>query len=168
MKLVRPNMSHEEAAKEFVATFKWNDRDIYFLRELDRYVDFSYRAWLRYIEKVRKRHHFIQYFCIHNDKIIGMVEIRYAREHWLVARFGHIGYILSPEYRGKGYAKCMLRLALQIAQKMTRGPIVITCDDDNVPSYRTIKRCGGIFKAKFKDPTTGNIKRQYLFWRNLP
>ena len=166
MKLVRPNLTHEAAAKEFVASFRWNDNDIFFLRELDRYVHCNYRAWLRYIEKIRRRHHFIQYFCIENNQIIGMVEIRYAREHWLIARFGHIGYILSPQYRGKGYAKCMLHLALKIAMQMTRSPIVITCDDDNVPSYKTIKRCGGVLKAKFRDPSTEKIKRQYIVWRN--
>lgn len=167
MQLVRPNLTHEAAAKEFVASFRWNDNDIYFIRELDRYVNCNYRAWLRYIEKLRRRHHFIQYFCVEDDKIIGMVEIRYSREHWLIARFGHIGYILSPQYRGLGYAKCMLYLALKIARQTTRGPIVITCDDDNVRSYKTIKRCGGVLKAKFKEPTTGKLKRQYLVWRNF-
>ena len=167
MQLVRPNITHEAAAKEFVASFRWNDKDIYFLRELDRYVNCNYRAWLKYIEKIRRKHHFVQYFCMHNNKIIGMVEIRYSREHWLVARFGHIGYILGPSYRGKGYAKCMLRIALQIAESMMLGPIVITCDENNVASYKTIERCGGILKAKFKEPSTNALKRQYLFWRNI-
>lgn len=166
MKLIRPNITHEAAAKEFVESFRWHDKDIYFIRELDRYVNCSYRAWLRYIEEIRKKHHFVQYFCVHNNKIIGMVEIRYSREHWLVARFGHIGYILSPKYRNKGYAKCMLHLSLKIAKKLTRAPIVITCDDNNVPSYKTIERCGGQLKAKFKDPDSRILKRQYIVWRH--
>lgn len=166
MKLVRPNMTHEDAAKEFVAGFKWDTNDIYFLRELDKYVTCNYRAWLRYIEKIRRKHHFIQYFCMHNDKIIGMVEIRCSREHWLVARFGHIGYIISPTYRGMGYAKCMLTLALKATKNLTHSTVVITCDDNNIPSYKTIERCGGVLKTKFKEPGTGQLKRQYMFWRS--
>lgn len=166
MQLVRPNLSHEAAALEFVTSFRWNDADIYFLRELDRYVHCNYRAWLRYIEQIRKKHHFIQYFCIQDDKIIGMVEIRYSREHWLLARFGHIGYIISPRYRGQGYSKCMLHLALDIAKQVNKSAIVVTCDDNNIPSYRTIERCGGRLKSKFTEPSTGVLKRQYMFWRH--
>ena len=165
MKLVRPNLTHEEAAKQFVAEFAEDREHIYFLRELDKYVDYNYRAWLRYIERVRIKHQFIQYFCIHNNQIVGMVELRYNKDRLLVSNFGHIGYIVSPKRRGNGYAKCMLFLALQAISNIVRGPIIVTCDDDNIPSSKTIRACGGTLKAKFKEPGTGILKRQYIFWR---
>ena len=166
MKLVRPNLSHEQAAKRFTSEFTWYDSDIYFLRELNRYITCNYRAWLRHIEKVRRRHHFVQYFCMHEDKIIGMVEIRYTKDRLITSHFGHIGYILGPAYRGKGYAKCMLKLALQVTEQLVPGTIIVTCDDANTPSYKTIERCGGILKAKYNEPGTNNLKRQYIFWRH--
>ena len=165
MKLVRPNLSHEEAAKQFVSEFSLCDQDIYFLRELNRYITCNYKAWLRYINKIYRKYKFAQYFCIHEGKIIGMVEIRHNKDRLLISHFGHIGYILGPQYRGKGYAKCMLYLALKITKQIVPGPIILTCDETNIASYKTIERCGGILKAKYKEPGTQIPKRQYIFRR---
>jgi predicted acetyltransferase len=44
---------------------------------------------------------------------------------------------------GKGYTVKMLGLFLKRLRVGILGRMLITCDDDNLPAYRTIERCGG-------------------------
>jgi predicted acetyltransferase len=78
--------------------------------------------------------------------IVGRVTFRpYVKEPLLKAR-GHVGYIVVPEYRRRGYATEMLRLALPIAKDAGLKRVLVGCDDGNIGSQKTIERCGGVFE----------------------
>ena len=58
---------------------------------------------------------------------------------------GHIGYAVVPEFRRRGYATTILHLSIQVARdKLGLTRILLTCDDDNIGSIRTIEKNGGI------------------------
>jgi predicted acetyltransferase len=52
-----------------------------------------------------------------------------------------------PEFRRRGYATAMLRQSLDVArQRLGLTRALVTCDDDNVGSIRTIERNGGVLE----------------------
>ena len=74
-----------------------------------------------------------------------------------------VGYSVRPSERRKGYATCMLRMVLQEARRIGLPRVLITCDEDNLPSRRTIERNGGKFERMTQDG--GAALRRY--WMDL-
>jgi predicted acetyltransferase len=69
---------------------------------------------------------------------------------------GHIGYVVLPEFRRQ---RCYYDppLAIQIArEKLGIGRILVTCDDDNMASIRTIEKNGGILENVSTSVTATN------------
>src|SRR4051812_17191483 len=84
-------------------------------------------------------------FAFAGPSIVGRVSIRHALNSDLERVGGHIGYVVVPEYRRHGYATAILRQALGLArQKLGLARVLVTCDDDNVGSIRTIENNGGV------------------------
>jgi predicted acetyltransferase len=75
-------------------------------------------------------------------------------------RNGHLGYDVRPSARRKGHATAMLAASLPVAASLGLPKVLITCDDDNVASRRTIERNGGVLhdrldeKLRFWLPTS--------------
>ena len=76
---------------------------------------------------------------------------------------GHIGYSIRPTERNKGYSKINLYLALEKCQKLGLKEILITANDDNIASYKTIEAFGGELKNKIKNKETNNIPIRRYF-----
>jgi predicted acetyltransferase len=86
-------------------------------------------------------------FAFALGRIVGRVSIRHSLNAFLARVGGHIGYVVVPKFRRRGYATMMLRLALKIAkEKLGIGRVLVTCDDDNIASIRTIEKCGGVLE----------------------
>jgi predicted acetyltransferase len=87
-------------------------------------------------------------FAFVGTRIVGRVSIRHSLNEYLERVGGHIGYVVVPEFRRRGYATAILRLALPIARTKCAGAdrILVTCDDDNVGSIRTIEKNGGVLE----------------------
>ena len=95
-------------------------------------------------------------------RIVGRVSIRHSLSPVLERMGGHIGYVVVPEFRRRGYATAMLRLALRIAHD-TLGirRVLVTCDDDNVGSIKTIERNGGVLENVVEGRGLDKPKRRY-------
>ena len=79
-----------------------------------------------------------------------------------VPRFLHSYYVVVPEFRRQGYATAMLRQAIELANRslgITR--VLVTCDDDNVGSIRTIEKNGGVLEDVVTGPDLVKPKRRY-------
>jgi predicted acetyltransferase len=75
---------------------------------------------------------------------------------------GHIGYVVVPDFRRMGYATTILHLAGEIArEKFGIHRILVTCDDDNIGSIRTIEKNGGILYNIVSGPDLDKPKRRY-------
>lgn len=62
---------------------------------------------------------------------------------------GHIGFAVVPAKRGNGYAAKAVTALLPDARSRGLSYIDITANEDNLPSRRTIERCGGVLIERF-------------------
>jgi len=89
------------------------------------------------------------YFFVDDDGIIlGALDFRHTLNEHLKISGGHFGYGVRPSARGKGLAYQMVLLALEYAREMGLDKVLITCNDDNIGSYKTIERAGGLLENK--------------------
>ena len=101
-------------------------------------------------------------FAFAGPAIVGRVSIRHSLNRHLERYGGHIGYVVVPEYRRRGYATEILRQSLQIArQKLGLTRVLVTCDDDNVGSIRTIETNGGVLESVVNSPYADKPTRRY-------
>jgi predicted acetyltransferase len=98
------------------------------------------------------------YFWIADDpgEVIGFIAIRHALNDFLLEEGGHIGYSIRPARRREGHASRALGLALDRAGELGIERTLVTCDDDNEPSRRTIERNGGVYED--------TRKRKLRYW----
>ncbi len=101
------------------------------------------------------------YVCVRkaDGRIVGMIDLRHCLNDFLAEYGGHIGYSVRPDERRKGYAKWMLANVLPEAKKRGLTRVLITCDDDNEGSCRTIEGNGGVFERTAC--LEGEILRRY-------
>ena len=101
-------------------------------------------------------------FAFVGPRIVGRVSIRHSLNAVLERVGGHIGYVVVPEFRRRGYATAMLGLALRIARdKLGIRRVLVTCDDDNVGSIKTIERNGGVLENVIEGRDLDKPKRRY-------
>jgi predicted acetyltransferase len=101
-------------------------------------------------------------FAFAASRIVGRVSIRHELNEFLLRVGGHIGYVVVPEFRRQGHATAMLRRSLQIAHEtLGLDRVLVTCDDDNVGSIRTIEKNGGVLENIVSGPDVAKAKRRY-------
>jgi predicted acetyltransferase len=101
-----------------------------------------------------------------DGKIIGRVSVRHTLNDRLRQRGGHIGYAIAPKHRRNGYAKEMVRQGLEFCRKIGLDSIMVTCGDDNVPSWKIIEHFGGTLQDRVWDEEDGEMMRRY--WIGAP
>lgn len=77
------------------------------------------------------------------DEMLGFLAIRHRFTPFLLDVAGHIGYAVRPSFRRRGVASRALADALPIAAGLGIDRMLLTCDDDNIGSARTIESNGG-------------------------
>jgi predicted acetyltransferase len=95
-------------------------------------------------------------------RVVGRASIRHRLNATLARLGGHIGYVVVPEFRRRGYATAILRQSLQLARdRLGLRRVLVTCDDDNVGSMKVIERCGGVLENVVRGPDLPKPKRRY-------
>lgn len=101
------------------------------------------------------------YLCFDEDKLIGLLNIRYSLPLTLSEKYGDIGYEVRPSEREKGYATEMLKYALTVCKNKKMNSVILGCYKKNTASAATIKKCGGVLFAE-NDNYTGGVISQYF------
>ena len=105
------------------------------------------------------------FFAVDGDKFIGVIHIRIRLTDSLINYGGHIGYAINPKYWRQGYGKELLRLGLeQYKDLIEEDNILITCDDDNIGSYKIIEANGGILENKIENEDCGESFLTRRYW----
>lgn len=163
--LRRPRTDEED---EFIRAHQATTRDVpYFLHYYEEGMSLG-----RYLEVLDERergvnlpsHHVPStfLFAFNGDRIVGRVAIRHRLNDFLQRVGGHIGYVVVPEFRRQGYATAILRLALHFAHdRLGLDHVLVTCDDDNIGSIKTIENNGGVLETVISGPDLGKPKRRY-------
>jgi predicted acetyltransferase len=101
-------------------------------------------------------------FAFAGERIVGRVTIRHTLNDLLQRDGGHIGYVVVPEFRRRGYATQILAVALRMAREQHGlRPVLLTVDDDNVGSIRAIEKNGGVFEGMVTGADGDRPKRRY-------
>jgi|SRR5689334_6672739 predicted acetyltransferase len=105
-------------------------------------------------------------FAFVGSRIVGRASIRHSLNDFLHRLGGHIGYVVVPEFRRQGHATEILRQSLEIARaRCGLHRVLVTCDDDNIGSIRTIEKNGGVLENVVEAPDLDKPKRRY--WIDL-
>lgn len=101
-------------------------------------------------------------FAFVGARIVGRVSIRHSLNDFLERVGGHVGYVVVPEFRRRGYATEILRQAILIVrERFGIRSVLVTCDDDNVGSSKVIEKNGGQLENVVTGPDLPKPKRRY-------
>lgn len=82
--------------------------------------------------------------CLHDSWItVGRCDLRVGMNEELYY-LGQIGYSIKPDFRGNHYAyKACLLLFKEAKEKYGMEQLIITCNPDNIASFKTLKKLQG-------------------------
>lgn len=135
----------EENPEEFIK--KINLLDSSKCIQIKDFISPSKRFWLVDMEK---------------KEYIGHISIRYNLSNDYMKKFGgHIGYMVNPKYRKQGYGSQLLKYGLEIAQEISLGEVLITCNENNIGSKKIIEKYNGKFIDKIYNNKENMNKLRY-------
>ncbi|MGH4120361.1 GNAT family N-acetyltransferase [Clostridium sp.] len=165
MRLLRPSIEYKHQVLEYKNDFMVNGDNLAGTSYLDKYD--IYEEWMKFVsdnEQESTKHTEVTasvFLAIREEdnKLIGMINIRHTLNDYLYNYGGHIGYSVRKIERKKGYAKEMLKIALEECRKLGMKKVLLTCDADNIASEKTIKSCIGILENQVSD--NGVLTQRY-------
>ena len=101
------------------------------------------------------------YLCFDQDRLVGLLSIRYELPKELSDKIGDIGYGVRPSERNKGYATAMLRYALSVCKEKGMGKVLLGCYKDNLASAATIRKNGGILTVENNNDKENKTSQYY-------
>lgn len=96
---------------------------------------------------------------IANNRIVGRCDLRLGSTDTLDLA-GHIGYTVYVPYRGHHYAAKACQLLFLQAKHLGMKELLITCNTDNMASYRTCILAGCTFMMNKVVPVTHELYAQ--------
>lgn len=108
------------------------------------------------------------YFLVDGDTFLGEIHLRTKLNEKLLKRSGHIGYGINPLYWKKGYGTKILQLGIKKIKELgVKDRLLLTCDDDNVGSFKIIENNGGILENTTTVIENGETFITRRYWINI-
>ena len=167
MKLRRPTLEDKDAILEMIAEFDAAKSYMHGGVGSTWKRAKNYEDWLKIVEQQEDAENLpegwvpaIQFISVDEEnRPLGFLALRLLLNEKLFIEGGHIGYSIRPSQRRKGLAKLQLELGLAEARKQGLERVLITCDEDNEASRRTILSAGGIYES--------TIDRSQRYWIDI-
>ena len=166
MKLVRFDEINENEYLEYILEWEKANETI-----IPGASDRKGRSFIEMIEKWKaneSRHMYQEgkvpstlYFLTENDRtIIGSLDFRHEINEQLLVHGGHIGYGVRPTRRREGNCSIMLKTFIEMIKDKNISRVLLTCDESNTGSIKTIEKCKGILENTIEI----NGKRVRMYW----
>ena len=84
------------------------------------------------------------YLVFDNNKLVGLLDIRFDLTDDLRNKYGDIGYGVRPSERNKGYGNKILAYGLTICKEKNMKYVIVGCYDKNIGSKKIIVKNGGV------------------------
>ena len=147
MQIVKANLSHLEAFKQYVEKCALAGMEMYIIAQSDSEALLKKRIGYAKGEGLPEGWTpSLTYFCIEQGVILGSIRVRDGNNDYLENVIGHIGYETAPDAQGKGIATFMLNW---VKAEVLEGSAIVTCDVNNTASRRVIEKAGGEFLNTF-------------------
>jgi predicted acetyltransferase len=95
------------------------------------------------------------------DHIYGGTNLRHELNEGLLTHGGHIGYLIRPSERMKGYGSLILKLALEKCVERGIDKALVTCREENIGSAKIIEKNGGVYEDSRKNEDENKMYRRY-------
>ncbi|WP_292764866.1 GNAT family N-acetyltransferase [Microbacterium sp. UBA3486] len=104
------------------------------------------------------------YLITEGDQVVGFLSFRRELNDYLRRFGGHIGYSVIPSRRREGIVREAMRQILRQAKVEGYERVMLTCDDDNIGSIRTIEGAGGELEDVIDAPEAGRprVRRYWI------
>jgi len=152
IELQLPTLEHKIAAENFKREFLEKQETIIYGSAL--FDQMEYEQWLIHNTNNRQESTVSSnwvpastFFAVRKQdlKIVGMIDIRHNLKNDFLAQYGgHIGFSVRPSERKKGYGTEILKMGIEYAKSLGINKLMLGCFSDNLPSIKTIVKCGGI------------------------
>ncbi|MFD0595435.1 GNAT family N-acetyltransferase [Catellatospora coxensis] len=107
------------------------------------------------------RVHASYWWMVEDGAFLGSISLRHRLNEFLLHAGGHIGYSVRPSARRRGLATWAVAQVLAYARERGIDRVLVTCDDTNTASARTIERCGGVLED-VRDTELGRTRRYWI------
>ena len=105
------------------------------------------------------------FWLMGDDSWIGLLTLRLHINDQFLHSGGHIGYVIRPSKRRRGYGTLLLRMGLDKAREHGLSRVLLTCDETNIGSRKIIEANGGQFENAVV--VAGQTARKLRYWISL-
>ena len=129
-----------------------------------RLIDGELELILADTSRANPRRHYVPSYgfqMTHADSgdSMGRLSVRIGDIDMITQYAGHIGYNVTPRFRGHHYAARSCKLVVPVLRHHGINPVWITCNPDNLPSRRTCELLGATLVNVVKLPETTEMYR---------
>ena len=105
--------------------------------------------------------HATYWWIVDDVGYLGAISLRHTLNDFLLRAGGHIGYGVRPSARRRGLATWALGAVLPEARALGLERVLVTCDDANAASARTIENNGGVLED-VRETELGQTRRYWI------